>query len=228
MSQPTHRSHNIARNAISNWAAFLYVAGVSFFLSPFIVKHLGATAYGVWSLLVALVGYLGLLDFGVRGAVTRYIAQHHAVGDAKSASGIASGALVLFGGAGVIAVGLASLLAYFSPVLFNVPPELADTAKTVLVIGGFTVASTLIGAVFGGVITGLERFDVSSGIEFLITTARTIGVIVVFAALVAGSATIWTISRRAPVSSENVNDSPDVVINPDKSTLPTPPHATAH
>ena len=35
----------------------------------------------------------------------------------------------------------------------------------------------------------------------------TIGLVIVFAALVAGAATIWTISRRAPVSSENVNDS---------------------
>jgi O-antigen/teichoic acid export membrane protein len=178
MTQPTSRTHNIARNALSNWAAFLYVAGVSFFLSPFIVNHLGATAYGVWSLLVALVGYLGLLDFGVRGAVTRYIAQHHAVRDTKSASAIGSGALVLFGCAGAIAIALAAALAFYSPVLFNIPPELAGTAKTVLMIGGFTVASTLVGAVFGGIVTGLERFDVSSGIEILITTVRTIGVIV--------------------------------------------------
>ena len=178
MTQKPYRSRSIARNAVSNWAAFLYVAGVSFFLSPFIVKHLGATAYGVWSLLVALVGYLGLLDFGVRGAVTRYIAQFQAVGDTKSASAIASGAMVLFGCAGGIAIVIAATLAAFSGQLFNIPPELAATAKTVLVVGGFTMASTLIGAVFGGIVTGLERFDVSAGIEILITTVRTIGVIV--------------------------------------------------
>ena len=53
-----------------------------------------------------------------------------------------------------------------------------------------------------------------------IALTGTIGVVIVFAALVAGSATIWTISRRAPVSSENVNDSRDVVINPEKSGQP--------
>src|SRR5262245_11459219 len=112
MSQSTSKSHRIARNALSNWAVIVYVAGVSFFLSAFIVRHLGATAYGVWSLLVALVGYLGLLDFGVRGAVTRFIAQHHAVGDTQASSAVASGALVLFGCAGVAAIGLAALLAF--------------------------------------------------------------------------------------------------------------------
>jgi len=171
-------SRGLARNAISNWTAFLYVAGVSFFLSPFIVKHLGATQYGVWSLLVALVGYLGLLDFGVRGAVTRYIAKHHAISDTPAASSIATGALVLFSGAGVVAILLAAVLAVLSPMLFHIPPELAGTAKEVLVVGGFTIATTLVSAVFGGVVTGLERFDVSSGIEILITTVRTVGVIV--------------------------------------------------
>lgn len=178
MSSTRVPSRGLARNAISNWTAFLYVAGISFFLSPFIVKHLGATQYGVWSLLVALVGYLGLLDFGVRGAVTRYIAKHHAMSDTASASSIATGALVLFSGAGVIAILLAVGLALLSPIVFHIPPELADTAKTVLIIGGFTIATTLVSAVFGGIVTGLERFDVSSGIEILITTVRTLGVIV--------------------------------------------------
>jgi O-antigen/teichoic acid export membrane protein len=66
----------------------------------------------------------------------------------------------------------------YAHVLFNIPPELIDISKRVLVISGFTVASTLMGAVFGGIVTGLQRFDVSAGIEILITTVRTIGVIV--------------------------------------------------
>ena len=74
----------------------IFVAVVSFFLSPFIVRHLGGTAYGVWSLLVALVGYLGLLDFGVRGAVTRFVANYHAVGDAQGSSSIVSAGLLPF------------------------------------------------------------------------------------------------------------------------------------
>ncbi|HEY5878616.1 MAG TPA: inorganic phosphate transporter [Nakamurella sp.] len=46
----------------------------------------------------------------------------------------------------------------------------------------------------------------------------TIGVLLVFAALLAGAAAIYSISRRAPVSSSNVNDSADVTINPTGST----------
>lgn len=176
---PQPQGRGLMRNALANWGAFLYVAGVSFFLSPFIVSHLGATAYGVWSLLVALVGYLGLLDFGVRGAVTRYVAHHHAVSDAPAASAIASAALVLFGAFGVLAIVIAGITAWFAPHLFHIPAELESRASLVILVGGCTVATTLVASVYGGIITGLQRFDVSSGVEIAITTARTIGVIVV-------------------------------------------------
>ena len=72
--------------------------------------------------------------------------------------------------------------------------------------------------VYGWLLT-LPAAALMGGIAAAIAITGTIGLVVVFVALVAGSATIWTISRRAPVSSENVNDSRDVVINPDKSTV---------
>ncbi|MBL0125032.1 MAG: oligosaccharide flippase family protein [Betaproteobacteria bacterium] len=165
-------------NAIANWGAFLFVAIVSFFLSPFIVQHLGATAYGVWSLLVALVGYLGLLDFGVRGAVTRYVAHHYAVDDNEACSSIVTAGLVMFGILGLLAILLSGVFAYFSPTLFNIPETLVLEARIALILGGLTVATTLIGAVFAGVVTGLERFDISSGVEVGVTAIRTIAVVI--------------------------------------------------
>ena len=41
-----------------------------------------------------------------------------------------------------------------------------------------------------------------------------------FAALLAGAGAIFAISKRAPVSSTNVNDSRDVTINPEKVEVP--------
>jgi hypothetical protein len=47
----------------------------------------------------------------------------------------------------------------------------------------------------------------------------TIGLIIVFAALIAGAGAIYVISKRSPVDSHNVNDSPDVTINPEKTEV---------
>lgn len=173
------RRPSLLRNAVSNWGAFLYVAAVSFFLSPVIVRSLGTTGYGVWSMLIAVVGYLGLLDFGVRGAVTRYVAHYHAAKDLKASSLIATSAILLFGALGTIAVLISGLLSWAAPLLFNIPLDFVADARAVLIIGGFTIALTLIGAVYGGVVTGLERFDVSSGVEIGLTTLRSAAVLAV-------------------------------------------------
>lgn len=176
----TARKHwrpNLARNAAANWIAFLFVAAVSFFLSPFVVHHLGNTAYGVWTLLTAVVGYLGLLDFGVRSAVTRYVAHHHAAHDNDSSSQIVSAGLVLYGFLGSVAILIAATVAYLSPVLFNIPATYIDDTRIVLIVGGVTLAVTLLGAVFGGIIAGLQRFDIGSGLEIAVTAVRTIAVV---------------------------------------------------
>jgi O-antigen/teichoic acid export membrane protein len=171
------RPTGIARNVAANWLAFLFVAGVSFFLSPIIVRNLGNSAYGVWSLLVSVVGYLGLLDFGVRGAVTRYVAHHHAVGDNEGSSSIVSAGMVLFLFLGIVAILLSGVVAYFLPILFNIPESLVSDSQLVLIVGGLTVAATLVGAVFGGIVTGLERFDISSGIEIVVTAIRSVAIV---------------------------------------------------
>ncbi len=62
----SRRAPGVLRSTVANWTAFAVAAVVGFMLSPFIVHRLGNSAYGTWALLGSLVGYLGLLDFGVR------------------------------------------------------------------------------------------------------------------------------------------------------------------
>src|SRR3954465_6588615 len=117
----TSRAPGLARNAAWNWIGFGFVSVVLFFLSPFMVSHLGATRYGVWSLLEGLVGYLGLLDIGIRQAVNRYVAAHHAVREHEECGLIVSAALRLFGILGIVATGLSIALALLAPRIFNIP-----------------------------------------------------------------------------------------------------------
>ena len=52
------------------------------------------------------------------------------------------------------------------------------------------------------------------GVAAAIALTGTLGLVLVFVALLAGAGAIYAISRRAPVDSANVNDSADVTINP--------------
>src|SRR5688572_31400577 len=130
-------------NVLSNWGAFVFSAVASFFLAPYIVHELGNATYGAWVLLGAMVGYLGLLDLGVRGAVTRYVARLHAASDHDGASRIASAGLFLFSLSSIIAIlggiGLAMTLDRF----FEIPSALLAEARIAVVLSAITIALAL-------------------------------------------------------------------------------------
>jgi O-antigen/teichoic acid export membrane protein len=177
-SQVHARGTGVLRSTVANWAAFLFAAVVSFFLSPFVVHRLGNSGYGIWVLLGSFVGYLGLLDFGVRGAVTRFVAASHATGNHREASVTVVAALRLFGFLAALAIVLAAIAALAMPQLFRIPPQLLSESRWVLFLGGITVASAFIGGVFGGVVAGLHRFDIDAVIEITTTAIRAVALVV--------------------------------------------------
>jgi O-antigen/teichoic acid export membrane protein len=173
---------NTVLNIVWNWGAYFFSVLVNFFLSPFVVHHLGDSAYGVWVLMVSLVSYLGFLDFGVRGAVTRYVSKFHARGDHDEASRISSSALSIFAVAGAWAIAIAVALAYSILDRFHIPPAFLSAGRLVLLLAGVNMAVTLIGGAFGGILAGLQRFDWLNAVGMAGTAARAVATVVALSA----------------------------------------------
>jgi O-antigen/teichoic acid export membrane protein len=68
-------------NTGSNYAILLMRIGITFFLTPLYVKYLGVYNFGIWELVVATLGYTGLLDLGLGFSISRFIAKHRAEDD---------------------------------------------------------------------------------------------------------------------------------------------------
>lgn len=170
---------SFAYNVLSNWTAFLFAAVISFFLMPFVVRQLGDTRYGLWVLLGSIVGYLGLLDFGVRGAVTRYVAKFFAVQDHEAASRYVSIALRFFLVAGCLALAASGGAALLVDKIVGIQLTLLHEVRWVILISGATIAVSMVGGVFGGVVAGLERFDSLNAVEMVLESARA-GAVVFF------------------------------------------------
>jgi O-antigen/teichoic acid export membrane protein len=176
-NRPQARIPQAARSVLSNWITYVVSGVVSFFLSPYIVRHLGNSAYGIWVLLVSLTGYLGFLDLGIRGAVTRYIARFHAEHNHEEASRTVSSAsgLFLVGGLGALVVSAA--FALFAVPHFDIPPAYFRAAQLVVLIAGANVAISLISGVFGGILVGLQRFELHNTIALVSTGLRATAII---------------------------------------------------
>lgn len=169
-------------NVLSNWGAFVFSAVASFFLAPYIVHELGNATYGAWVLLGSMVGYLGLLDLGVRGAVMRYVARLHAASDHDGASRFVSAGLFLFSLSSIIAILAGVGLALTLDRLFKIPPALLTEARIGVVLSAITIALALMNGVFGGIVTAMQRFDLLSGAELFIEILRISAIVLVLRA----------------------------------------------
>lgn len=153
------------RNVSANWGGFACSAIISFFLSPFVVHHLGNSAYGLWVLVASLTGYLGLLNLGVRATVTRYVAGFYAESNDDETNAVTSSAFVIFLIAGLLAVLISVIIAVFVMPLFKIPITYQFAGRIIVVVAGFNVSAALVTGVFSGVLAALHRFDLMNIIE---------------------------------------------------------------
>src|SRR5271168_1233914 len=169
---PARGTSRAVRNVLSNWGAYVVAMGVNFLVSPYVVRHLGNVGYGVWTILLSLTGYLGLLDLGVRGAVTRYVAKFHSQANHRKSSEVASSAMVIFGSAGLIALLVSVVFAIFVINRLHIPPQYLNAARVVLLLTGLNIAISLVNGVYGGILVGLQRFDLTNSIEIVVGLLR--------------------------------------------------------
>src|SRR5262245_8683032 len=160
------------RNVVANWAGYLFIAGVNFFLAPFVLRRLGVSGYAVWSLIISITGYLGLLDLGVRSAVTRFVARHQVRSEHNETSRIVSSAALFFTLSAGLAIIASAFISIFLIERFDIPPEYRASARIVIVLIGSSIGTSLIGGVFGGILVGLQRFDIVNLLQALNTALR--------------------------------------------------------
>ena len=168
-----------AFNVLMNWASMAISMVVPFFLTPFVVRHLGPTAYGIWILAVSTVSYLSLLDLGLRSAIIRFVskaqAQNH-MAEATSSIGAALWfRLVVAAGVAILSVTLSLTFKR----LFTIPLNMQRPAQITVLLCALGVGISLISGVFGAVLAAVNRFDVLSSVTMAQTIARAAGVIVI-------------------------------------------------
>jgi O-antigen/teichoic acid export membrane protein len=171
------RARRIAQNIFSNWVALAANTATGFFLVPFVVHHLGNVAYGVWVIITSLVAYMGLLDLGLRGAVTRFVSKGSAQENHDESSRAVAGALWirLWISLAIIAAGLILSAAFAH--IFVVPFALQRAARLAVVITAVSVAINLWCGVFGGVLVALQRYDLTSSVSVVQTGIRAAGIV---------------------------------------------------
>ena len=162
----------IVRNIFSNWAGVVANLAVAFFLSPFLVHRLGDHGYGLWVLVLSVTGYMGLLDSGLRVSIVKHTAERNAKGDTDGLNRIVVAGLTLYGSLSVLVVLLAIGASQWFEVFFKVPPADVPVGRVLVLIAGVNVALTLPLGVFGGLLSGLQRYDLVNRASIIVMLVR--------------------------------------------------------
>ncbi|WP_417522052.1 oligosaccharide flippase family protein [Marinobacter sp.] len=96
-------------NTGSNVLVMFVKLVITFIMTPVFVHNLGKYDYGLWEMIGAVIGYMGILDLGLRPAISRYAARHLAEKDETALQSVYMSALVF-----MAVVGLLLFVFFFS------------------------------------------------------------------------------------------------------------------
>ena len=73
--------NQLKAGAILSYISLGLTSFISILYTPIMIKLLGQSEYGLYNLANSVIGYLGVLDFGLGVSVIRYTAKYRALND---------------------------------------------------------------------------------------------------------------------------------------------------
>jgi O-antigen/teichoic acid export membrane protein len=166
-------SRLLARNATLSLVAGGWIFVVLVVAMPKLVRYLGETSFGLFSLAWVVISYLAFLDVGVNRAATKFVSECLAQQDRESAGQLVRTAVVVnleMGVAGGLVVAAAS--PYLIHSLFKITGDLQAQARLAFYAVALSVPVLLVQGAFRAVLSSFQMFGWINAVDGLATTAQ--------------------------------------------------------
>lgn len=157
-------------NVLSNVGVLVLKLAITFIMTPVLVTNLGNHDYGIWEITASIVGYFGLLEVGLRPAVTRFTARYRRLSRIDELTALYSTATLLLGASGFIAASSFCIWALVGP--DALVPDDGDTIKYqwFLVIIAMQLLIVMPSYVAESILDGYQKFHLKN----LVTVVNTL------------------------------------------------------
>ncbi len=168
--------NQLKAGAILNYVVLGLNCVVGLLYTPYMLRMMGQSEYGLYSLVASVIAYLTIMDFGFGNAIIRYTAKFRAEGKKEEQYSMFGMFLVLYSVIGVLSLGVGSVLYYNVESLFGDTMTALELsrAKILMLLMLLNLAVTFPLSIFGSVITAYEDFvfqKVVAIIRILLNTA---------------------------------------------------------
>ena len=117
------------RNALGIYAVYAAAMVSGLVVTPILLRSIGTEAFGIWAFIGGITIYLAVLDIGLGPSVVRFTAEAHGRATRRRSTAVASVALVLYAGIGVLTLVAGAIVSWFVPVLIDAPADLVWDAR---------------------------------------------------------------------------------------------------
>lgn len=152
-------------NQLKVGAALSYVSlglgnMISILYTPIMLRLLGQAEYGLYSLSNSIIGYLGVLDFGIGNAVVRYTAKYKALEDKDGESNLYGMFIVIYVILAILVIIAGSLLVMNTHLFFSSSLTQKEMTRIqfMMVLMIFNLAISFPFGIFSAIITAHEQF----------------------------------------------------------------------
>jgi len=166
-------------NAIINNLGTILQVIIALILTPFLIKSLGDTRYGIWTIIAGLSGYMSLLDFGIASAVTRFVSKHHENKEIKEINITISSALAMFLVISSILVGISPIISKAIVYFIDIDAALIPVISMLIIIVSFDMAIFILSGVLRGALSGFQRYDITTYIYIVSALYKAVALLVV-------------------------------------------------
>lgn len=134
------------------------IIGIAY--TPFLTKMLGQSEYGLYSLVISIISYLTILDFGFGNAIIIYTSRYKFKGEIEKEQKLHGMFLVIYSIIGILAGIIGIILWKNVDNMFasTMSIEELNKAKTLMLILTFNLILTFPLSIFTSIITAYEKF----------------------------------------------------------------------
>jgi O-antigen/teichoic acid export membrane protein len=147
----------VLANTATNYMRQMINVCAFLIITPMIANRLGNDAFGLWSVLQATIGLLGLLDFGFSTSVVKFVAETRGQNNPERLKRITATLFGVYVFLGVVVITAALCLLPFLSSLLKIPADKAVTAQIVFILIAFRSAQAAPMGMFFGILTGFQK-----------------------------------------------------------------------
>lgn len=170
----------LKKGAFLSYISIILTNLIGLILTPFIIKSLGDSEFGLYVLIGSLISYLSLMDLGLNNTIIRFIAKYRAKNDKKGEENFLAIIFLIYFFISIILIFIGLIIFFNLDNIFSKSLTLSELkkAKIMFTILIFNIAITLPGGSFVAISTGYEKFIVPKTLTIVKYIIRSLTILI--------------------------------------------------